>query len=78
MATLAELRPGAKAEIIAINGEPALIQRLYEMGMMEGEELEVLALAPLGDPVEIRCGNTRLSLRRREAAGIEVRPAFTR
>ena len=40
---------------------------------MEGEQVEVVALAPLGDPIEIRLGNTRLSLRKAEAAGVSVR-----
>jgi ferrous iron transport protein A len=43
-----------------------------EMGLFEGEEVEVLALAPLGDPLEIRLGDSRLSLRRGEAARIAV------
>jgi ferrous iron transport protein A len=45
-----------------------------ELGVIEEEELEVVGFAPLGDPMEIRLGNSRLSLRRREAAGIEVHP----
>ena len=39
---------------------------------MEGEQVELIALAPLGDPIEIRLGNSRLSLRKAEAAGIRV------
>ena len=73
MATLAELRPGSRAEVLAITGDPGLVQRLYEFGLMEGETVEVVALAPLGDPIEIRLGNTRLSLRKSEAAGVSVR-----
>lgn len=73
MATLAELRPGTRAEVLAISGDPGLVQRLYEFGLLEGETVEVLALAPLGDPLEIRLGNTRLSLRKSEAAGVTVR-----
>jgi len=42
------------------------------MGLLEGEEIEVLGIAPLGDPVEIRVRDFRLSLRRREAATIRV------
>lgn len=72
MATLAELRPGTRAEVLAISGDPGLVQRLYEFGLLEGETVEVLALAPLGDPIEIRLGNTRLSLRKSEAAGVTV------
>jgi ferrous iron transport protein A len=74
MQTLSELRPGARAEVLAVSGEPGLVQRLYEFGLFEGEEIEVLALAPLGDPIEIRLGNTRLSLRKSEAAGVSVQP----
>jgi len=72
MRTLGELRPGQHATVLSINGDPGLVQRLYEFGLMEGEEVEVLALAPLGDPIEVRIGNTRLSLRKTEAAGISV------
>lgn len=58
---------------MALAGDSALVQRLYEFGLLEGEEIELLALAPLGDPIEIRLVNTRLSLRKSEAAGISVR-----
>jgi ferrous iron transport protein A len=73
MATLAEIRPGGRATVQTVSGEPALVQRLFEFGLMEGEEIEVVTLAPLGDPIEIRLGNTRLSLRKSEAAGVVVR-----
>jgi ferrous iron transport protein A len=43
-----------------------------EMGLLEGEEVEVLGVAPMGDPLEIRVGDYRLSLRRREAARVLV------
>jgi ferrous iron transport protein A len=72
MATLDQLRIGEKGRIQNVAGEPALVQRLLEMGLLEGEEVQVLAIAPLGDPVEISFGFSRVSLRRREAAGIQV------
>ena len=74
MTTLAQLRPGQRAEVVALSGPPALVQRLYELGLFEGETVEFVATAPLGDPIEIRLGNSRLSLRRAEAAGVAVRP----
>lgn len=74
MIPLSELKPGLHARIESIAGEPALVQRLYEFGLLEGEEVEMVVAAPLGDPVEIRIGNTRLSLRLREAAGVTVSP----
>jgi ferrous iron transport protein A len=72
MPTLADLSPGQRAEVLSIAGDPALVQRLYEFGLLEGERVEVVALAPLGDPIEIRFGNSRLSLRKVEAANIRV------
>lgn len=72
MITLDQLRPGQQATILSLSGEPGLVQRLYEFGLLEGGMIEVLVLAPLGDPIEIRLGNTRLSLRKAEAAGIGV------
>jgi ferrous iron transport protein A len=72
MPTLADLRPGQSAAVVSLAGDPALVQRLYELGLFEGEPVEVLALAPLGDPVEIRVGNSRLSLRKAEAANVTV------
>jgi len=75
MTTLDQLRPGQSGVVQGIAGEPGLVQRLYELGLFEGESVEVLAFAPLGDPIEIRLGNARLSLRKAEAAGITLLPA---
>jgi len=72
MTTLDQLRPGQAATVQSLAGDPGLVQRLYELGLFEGETVEVLALAPLGDPIEVRFGSTRLSLRKAEAAGIQV------
>jgi ferrous iron transport protein A len=70
--TLDGLLPGGRARVAALAGEPALVQRLYELGLLEGEVVEMLAIAPLGDPLEIRCGGARLSLRKSEAAGVRL------
>jgi ferrous iron transport protein A len=72
MASLDQLKTGQKARVEAISGDDALVQRLLEMGLLEGAEVEVLGFAPLGDPMEIRLGDYRLSLRRREAARVGV------
>jgi Fe2+ transport system protein FeoA len=74
MPTLDQLTAGQRVRIDEVQGEDALVQRLMEMGLMEGEEIEVLAFAPLGDPMEIRLRDYRLSLRRNEAARIRVTP----
>jgi ferrous iron transport protein A len=72
MTRLDQLPAGARGRIAAVTGDAALVQRLMEFGVLEGEEIEVVGFAPLGDPMEVRLANTRLSLRRTEAAGITV------
>ena len=72
MLTLDRLTPGQRGQVVALRGEPALVQRLMEMGMLEGDAVELLAVAPLGDPLEVRLGDYRLSLRRADAALVEV------
>ncbi|HET6575861.1 MAG TPA: ferrous iron transport protein A [Fimbriiglobus sp.] len=73
MPTLDQLLTGQRGEVETLAGDPELVQRLYEIGLLEGETVEVLGFAPLGDPVEVRVGNTRLSLRKPEAATVSVR-----
>ena len=70
--TLDQLPLGCCGRVTALNGEPALVQRLYELGVMEDELVEMVATAPLGDPVEIRCGGSRISLRKSEAASVQL------
>ncbi len=72
MVSLDQLRIGDRARITAVGGDDPLVQRLLEMGLFEGEELEVIGFAPFGDPIEIRLRDYRLSLRRNEAARIQV------
>jgi Fe2+ transport system protein FeoA len=75
MPSLDQLRLGQRGRISALAGNDSLVQRLMEMGLFEGEEIEVIALAPLGGPIEIRLGDSRLSLRRSEAARVQIVPS---
>jgi ferrous iron transport protein A len=74
MATLDQLRVGQRARIDRVDGGSAIVQRLLEMGLLEGDEVEVVGFAPLGDPMEVRLQDYRLSLRRGEAALVVVTP----
>ena len=74
MPTLDRAPSGQRCRIERIDGSPELVQRLCEFGMLEGEEIVVVGVAPLGDPIEIEVGFTRLSLRKRDAAGVIVAP----
>ena len=73
MLSLDQLRLGQHALVEQLLGNDAISQRLMEMGLIEGEEIHLLAIAPMGDPLEIRVGDGRLSLRRSEAARVRVR-----
>jgi ferrous iron transport protein A len=70
--TLDQLKEGQRARIESLLGDDLVLQRLMEMGLLENEEIEVVGFAPLGDPMEIRLRDYRLSLRRNEAARIRV------
>jgi Fe2+ transport system protein FeoA len=72
MTTLDQVAPGTRCRIAALGGAPALVQRLLELGLMEGENLTVVTRAPLGDPIEVESALTRLSLRKAEAAQVQV------
>lgn len=73
--SLADLRPGESGRILEISGNAALVQRLLEMGLTDGEDVEVVRFAPLGDPVEVRIRGYHLSLRRSEAAAVAIERA---
>src|SRR5262249_5925380 len=73
MPSLDQLRKGQRARIESVTGDGSLVQRLLEMGLIDGEDIEVVAFAPLGDPMEIRLHDYRLSLRRSEAARVLVK-----
>ena len=72
MRTLDKLKPGDTGIVAALRGDGAIHQRLQEMGVIEGADLEVVRMAPLGDPMEILVQGYHLSLRKTEAALVEL------
>ncbi len=70
--TLDRLKPGRKAEIIKVGGAGAIRRRMADMGLLRGAAIEVIKVAPLGDPIEVKIKGYNLSLRKEEAATIEV------
>ncbi len=71
MTTLKELRPGDSGVVVGWTAATPPL-RLLEMGILEGTEIEVVRLAPLGDPIEIKLRGYHLSIRRDEAEQIEI------
>lgn len=73
---LKELTAGSKGVVEGFaKGDPAYRDRLLSMGLTKGTSFEVVRIAPLGDPVEIRLRGFSLSLRKDEADAILVRRA---
>ena len=70
--TLDQISRGVSARILNVNGDDTLAIRLMEMGLIEGEEIELLGAAPLGDPLEFSVRGYRLSLRANEARRVIV------
>ena len=69
---LSELYPKQKAIIKSIGDLGELKERLMDMGVLCGELVEVVRVAPMGDPIEICIGDEHLALRREEMQKIEV------
>ena len=69
---LSELRRGDKAIIDSFTDYEASL-KLLEMGCIPGEQIEVMRIAPLGDPIAIFVAGYLLSMRRDEAAVVVVK-----
>ena len=72
MMTLNELKTGETAKIGRLNGGGAVKRRMMDMGLTSGTEVTVRRIAPLGDPIELSVRGYELSIRKDEAANVEV------
>lgn len=77
MSRLSEVPVGRSARVRNVAGADEVSCRLMEMGLTPGIVVKVLGTAPWGDPIEIEVRSYRLSLRKSEAAlvDIEIEPA---
>lgn len=67
---------GTRAEVLhidLIDCAPALRHRLLSVGVLPGAIVEIVAIAPLGDPIQIRIQGSLFAIRRNEACGVIVR-----
>ncbi len=72
--SLADLRPGARARVTAVEGGGGLMLRLLEMGFVPGTVVAMVKAAPLGDPLEFQVRGCHVSLRVAEARCIRAVP----
>lgn len=69
---LSELKTGERAVVSQVYGKGSFRSRIIEMGFVKGSRIKVIMNAPLRDPIEYEIIGYRVSLRREEAALIEV------
>ena len=72
MNSLGDMRKGQQGRITSIADNESVSQRLLALGLMPGVELKVSQVAPLGDPITVEFGFSRVSLRRAEASVVAV------
>ena len=69
---LSEFTVGESGTVCLVTGEGRIRRRLFDMGVTPGAELVMRKRAPLGDPIEITIRGYELTLRKTEAACVEV------
>lgn len=72
--TLDQLEIGSTAKVLKLSGEVGVKRRLMEMGITAGSQVQAVRRAPLGDPLDVKIRGYHLSLRKDEAAVIEIQP----
>ena len=70
--TMDVLAVGQKGSVKEINAPKALKRRLMDMGFTKGVGVEVIKMAPMGDPMEVAVRGYHLCLRKAEARSIEL------
>lgn len=72
MRSLKQLKPGQSARVVHVHGQGALRLRVMELGLTPGVLVTVRKIAPLGDPIELLVRDSALSLRKADAALVEL------
>ena len=72
MKTLKQASVGDTVRVVKLHGEGAVKRRIMDMGLTKGVEVHIRKVAPLGDPVEVSVRGYELSIRKEEAAVVEV------
>jgi ferrous iron transport protein A len=70
---LSDLKLRQSAEVVSMDGNPSFGQRLMALGLLPGSRVQLVNIAPMGDPLTIEVAGRRISLRRAEAGGVEVK-----
>ncbi len=63
---------GRSATVISVACDRPTARRLMELGLLPGTRVDVIRIAPMGCPMELRVRDSSLSIRRAEAARVSV------
>lgn len=66
------IQPGKRVKIRCHHAKGSVRQRLLDLGFVPGSSIDMVRRAPLGDPIQCKVANYNVTLRRSEAALIEV------
>ncbi len=69
---LSQFKPDEEGDIVKVDGEGRMRRRLFDMGITPGAHVVMRKVAPLGDPIEVTVRGYELTLRKNEAACVEV------
>ncbi len=69
---LCDFTVGESGKIVKVGGEGKIRRRLFDMGITPQAEVTMRKKAPLGDPIEVTVRGYELTLRKVEAACVEV------
>ena len=70
--TLKEVKPGNSVTIRRLNSTGSVKKKLMDMALTKKTEVYIRKVAPLGDPIELTVRGYELSIRKADAALIEV------
>ena len=74
--TLDRIKPGQGGVISYVGGQGLLRRRLLDMGLTPNTRVRVRKVAPMGDPIELSLRSYVLTIRKDEAAKIELKEVF--
>ena len=72
MKNLRDVPVGGKATVKKLEGQGPTKRRIMDMGITKGVSIDVVKVAPLGDPIEVKVRGYQLSIRKADAEAILV------
>ncbi|WP_320127496.1 FeoA domain-containing protein [uncultured Sphaerochaeta sp.] len=72
MRSLKDAKVGDTVVVAKLHGEGPVKKRIMDMGLVKGVEVFIRKVAPLGDPMELSLRGYELSIRKKDAAIVEI------